>query len=121
MNTVIIILICLIIGIYFLKKLFFSVYLYQITESEFNEYKKLPYEFSNERLELLHQHLLKCVQRIENVIEFDRNNFKEISEKDTILWQQEIDTDKQILEEFKAMLAEVEREIAARTYFNAQR
>ena len=128
--TIIIILGGCLVFILILQKLFKSVYLYPITEIEYNEYQKLKHNFSNARLKNLHQNLLKCIQRVENVIEYDKDSFDKMAEKDAsprqkevdaIYWQQEINEDKQLLEEFKAMLAEVERELAARAYFNAQR
>ena len=108
-------------GFRLLMWLFNFTYLYEITEAEFNEYKKLKHQFSNNRLENLHQNLLKSVHRLEMVIALDEDKLDEVLKDEADNWKKNIDAEKKILEEFKAMLSEVEREISARIYFNAQR
>ena len=122
MKIILIIGICLLIGAYLIYRFLSYVYLYPMVVAEFEEYKRLRHQFSNQRLEWLHNRTQKAVQRIENVLAYDNDVLAtQLSLEEKISLEADKTEDEKMLKEFQAILAEVERELNARAYFNAQR
>ncbi|MBQ8464684.1 MAG: hypothetical protein IJ545_01595 [Alphaproteobacteria bacterium] len=122
MKIILIIGICLLIGAYLIYRFLSYVYLYPMVVAEFEEYKRLRHQFSNQRLEWLHKRTQKAVQRIENVLAYDNDVLAtQLSLEEKISLEADKTEDEKMLKEFQAILAEVERELNARAYFNAQR
>ena len=122
MKIILIIGICLLIGAYLIYRFLSYVYLYPMVVAEFEEYKRLRHQFSNQRLEWLQKRTQKAVQRIENVLAYDNDVLAtQLSLEEKISLEADKTEDEKMLKEFQAILAEVERELNARAYFNAQR
>ena len=121
MNAIIIS-ICVIIVAYLLNRLLVSIYLYPIIRNEFEEYKKLRHRYSNERLKFLHTKIQKALRRIDFMTSCAQRHIKnDTKDKEIKFWMKELEMNKELRIEFQNILTEVERELNARAYFNAQR
>ena len=122
MNTFIIILVCLIIVTYLLRKLLLFINVMTRVQFEFEQYQQLRHQYSNERLISLYKDTHQAIRRVEYMISYDKAHIKnETEEKEILYWQKDYEKDQKLLFEFQKILAEVKREIKARAYFNAQR
>ena len=122
MNTFIIILVCLLIVAYLLRKLLLFINVMTRVKFEFEQYQQLRHQYSNERLISLYKDTHQAIRRVEYMISYDKTHIKnETEEKEILYWKKDYEKDQKLLFEFQTILAEVKREIKARAYFNAQR
>ena len=122
MNTFIILVVCLIIVTYLLRKLLRFINILSHVQFEFEQYQQLRHQYSNERLLSLYKDTRQAIRRVEYMISYDKAHIKnETEEKEILYWQKDYEKDQKLLFEFQKILAEVKREIKARAYFNAQR
>ena len=122
MNTIIILVVCLIIVTYLLRKLLRFINILSHVQFEFEQYQQLRHQYSNERLLSLYKDTHQAIRRVEYMISYDKAHIKsETEEKEILYWQKDYEKDQKLLFEFQKILAEVKREIKARAYFKAQR
>ena len=122
MNTIIILVVCLIIVTYLLRKLLRFINILSHVQFEFEQYQQLRHQYSNERLLSLYKDTHQAIRRVEYMISYDKAHIKsETEEKEILYWEKELEKDQKLLFDFQTILAEVKREIKARAYFKAQR
>ena len=107
--------------LYKLGKFLKNVFLYSVIKDEYQEFKRLTFNYSTKRLRALQKKLKFAVNQLQQMIVLCNIRLKEQTvQQKILLWQRRLEFSKKMLQDFSSKLSEVDQELGRRDFFHAK-